>query len=331
MTSTPARERPLATMLVLACQQATTIEEAIHGALAQTHAPLEIVISDDASTDGTWAAIERAVAGYTGPHRLVLNRNPANLGIGAHIDRMVELSHGELLFIAAGDDISLPQRCERVVDAWLAAGGRPDLISTSLLDLDEHGRTHTTITPTDLSSYRNAADWLARPPHVIGAAQAWTRRVFDRFRPLPHGSVAEDQLMVFRAIVSGGAISLPEPLVQYRRGGISRRRRNLHARDVVERLLTNNRHALVELPQLLADAALADQLDAVEGALSLQFERELFVRNVFHARNFDTRWQAVVGAPNVGLALRLRLLVYAACPTLLAPFFALKRLFARDR
>lgn len=318
-------------MLVLAYQQAGTIEQAIRGALAQTHVPLEIVISDDASTDGTWAAIERAVAGYAGPHRLVLNRNPVNLGIGAHINKMVALSHGELLFVAAGDDISLPQRCARVVDAWLSADRRPDLISSNLLDLDEHGQTHATITPTDLSTYRNAADWLARPPHVIGAAQAWTRRVFDRFGPLPHGSVAEDWLMVFRAIVSGGAITLAEPLVQYRRGGISRRRRNLQARDVVARLLKNNRHALVELPQLLADAARAGQLVAVEDALSLQFEREVFVRDLFGATSLGQRWRAFIAAPGVPLVLRTRLIVYATCPALLAPFFALKRLTTRER
>ena len=318
-------------MLVLAYQQEATIEQAIRGALAQTYSPLEIVISDDASTDATWAAIERAVEGYSGPHRLVLNRNPANLGIGAHIDCMVALSRGELLFIAAGDDVSLPQRCERVVDAWLAAERRPDLISSNLLDLDQHGRTHATITPTDLSTYRNAADWLARPPHVIGAAQAWTRRVFDRFGPLPAGSVAEDWLMVFRAILAGGAITLAEPLVLYRRGGISRRRRNLHARDVIERLLKNNRHALVELPQLLADAERAGQLDAVEAALSLQLEREVFVRDVFAAGSFQARWQAAANARSVPAALRLRAFVYAACPALLAPFFALKRLAARGR
>ena len=323
-------ERPLASMLVLAYQQATTIEAAVRSGLAQTYTPLEIVISDDASTDGTWAAIERAVAGYAGPHRIVLNRNATNLGIGAHLNRMVGLSHGELLFVAAGDDVSLPQRCARVMDAWLAAGRRPDLVSSALVDLDEAGRTHDTITPTDLSTYRTAADWIARPPHVVGAAQAWTRRVFDRFGPMPAGTVAEDLLMVFRAIVSGGAITLAEPLVQYRRGGISRRRRNLHARDVVERLLKNNRHALVELPQLLADARRAGQLEAVEDALSLQFEREVCVRVVFGATPLAQRWRAVVAARRVPLALRARLLVYAGCPALLAPLFALKRVAKRD-
>lgn len=322
--------RPLVTMLLLAYQQQSTIEAAVRGALQQTYTPLEIVISDDASTDATWATIQQAVAGYAGPHRLVLNRNPANLGIGAHLNRMVGLSHGELLFVAAGDDVSLPQRCERVVDAWLAAGRRPDLVSSSLLDLDAEGRTHGSIVPTDLSTYRDAADWIARPPHLIGAAQAWTRRVYDRFGPLPAGTVAEDRLMAFRAIVAGGAITLAEPLVQYRRGGISRRRRHRHARDVVERLLKNSRHARVELPQLLADAQRAGQLAAVDAALHRELERETFVHDLFASRDLAARWRAVAAARRVPLGSRLRLLVYAACPGVLAPFFALKRWSSRE-
>lgn len=318
-------QAPAVSMLLMAYRQQATVEAAVQGALAQRYSPLEIVISDDASDDGTWAAIERAVAGYAGPHRLVLNRNPVNLGIGAHLDRLVALSQGELLFVAAGDDISLPERCSRVVDAWIAAGRRPDLIATALLDMDEAGGTHATLRPADLGRYRNAADWLADPPHVIGAAQAWTRRVFDFFGPLPPGTVAEDLLMVFRAILRGGAITLPEPLVRYRRGGISRRRRARSAREVVERLLKNNRHALVELPQLLADARRAGQLEAVEDGLSRQLEREVFVRDLFGARTAGDRWRAVAAARRVPPAWRLRLGVYASCPWLLAPFFALKR------
>lgn len=322
--------RPRVSLLLLAYQQEATVAAAVRGALAQTYSPLEIFLSDDASTDGTWAAIERATAGYDGPHHLVLNRNPVNLGIGAHIDRLVERSQGELIVIAAGDDISMPQRCARVVDAWLAADRRPDLIASHLVDLDGSGHTHAVISPTDLSTYRNATDWLAHPPHVVGAAQAWTRRLFDRFGPLPPGTVAEDLLMAFRAIVSGGAITLAEPLVQYRRGGISRRRRSLRASDVVDRLLKNNRHALVELPQLLADATLAGQLEAVEDSLSRQFEREAYVRDLFAAHSLGGRWQAFVAARRVPTAWRTRIFVYAAFPGLLAPWFALKRRLAAD-
>src|SRR3954454_22389417 len=108
-----AAGRPLVTFMLIAHNQEASIGEAIAGALAQTYQPLEIFISDDASSDGTHASMLAAVAGYDGPHRVVINRNDTNLGIGAHLSLIVERSQGELLFVAGGDDVSLPDRCEK--------------------------------------------------------------------------------------------------------------------------------------------------------------------------------------------------------------------------
>jgi glycosyltransferase involved in cell wall biosynthesis len=312
-------------MLVLTYNQQATVGAAIAAALGQTYTNLEIVISDDASTDDTYTAVQAAVAGYRGAHRLVVNRNPRNLGIGGNLNRLVGLSHGELLFVTAGDDVSEPQRCERVVQAWLASNRRLDLIASALVDMDEHGALHEVMTPSDLSTYRNAADWLARPPFVVGAAQAWTRRLYDRFGPLPDAAMGEDRLMVFRAILAGGASTLAEPLVRYRRGGISRRQRAFSAAEVRRALLKNNRGALAELPQLLADARAAGQLDAVHAALTAGLAREHFVRDIFAAPSVGARFALARHAHAVPLAVRLRLLTYAAVPWLFAPLFALKR------
>ena len=324
-----AEARPLASLLLIAFNQQQTIAEAIAGAVAQTWTPLEILISDDASTDDTFGAMQAAVAGYRGPHRIVLNRNPANLGIGAHLSQLVAMSRGELLFVAAGDDVSLPQRCERVVESWLASGRRLDLIASALVDTDAGGTDHATITPSDLGAYRNAADLVARPPHLVGAAQAWTRRVFNRFGPLPSGVVAEDLIMVFRAVVSGGGMTLAEPLVRYRRGGLSSRRRALSAAHVIERWRANSRHSLVELPLLLADAEKAGQLAAVEAALTAQLARETLVRDLFATDDRAQRARLLLRAREVPLAQRLRFAVYALWPALLAPLFAAKRLLWR--
>ena len=316
-------------MLLIAYNQQSTVAAAIAGALAQSYQPLEIVISDDASTDRTFEAMQRAVAGYRGPHRLVLNRNPVNLGIGAHLSRAVELSHGTMLFVAAGDDVSLPSRVERVMQAWADQGRRADLVATALLDLDEHGQSQGRIVPSDLATYRDAADWLARPPFVVGAAQAWTRRVFERFGPLPRGVVAEDLIMVFRAIGAGGAFTLAEPLVQYRRGGLSRRVRNRRADDVVCRLKTNSAHALVELPQLLADAATMGQLETIRPGLEARLARERFVHQVFDAPSRADKLRVIGRARDVSWTTRLRIGLYAICPIAFAPFFGLKRMLRR--
>lgn len=324
-------EAPLLSLILIAYRQQDTVAEALQGALAQTYTPLEIIASDDASPDETFAALQSAAAGYAGPHRLVLNRNARNLGIGAHISHLVSMARGELVVVAAGDDVSLPQRCARVAEAWLASGRRLDLIAAALEDMDAQGHVHAPIVPSDLASYRDAADWIARPPFVVGAAQAWTRRLFERFGPLPEGVVAEDLVMVFRAIVSGGAATLAEPLVRYRRGGLSRKRRALSAQQVVERWLANSRHSLVELPLLLADARSAGQLPAVEPVLSAQLARETFVRDLFSARGAAARLRIIVRAREVRWAQRLRCAVYALCPALLAPLFLAKRLVSTAR
>jgi glycosyltransferase involved in cell wall biosynthesis len=317
--------RPLVSMLLIAYRQAATIEAAIAGALAQTYRPLEIIVSDDASDDDTWQRVERAVAAYRGPHRLRSNRNPHNLGVGAHLSHLAQMAEGDLLFVAAGDDVSMPERCERVVQAWLADGRKVDLIASALIDVDDAGGAHGLIVPADLQSYRSLDDWVARPPFVVGAAQAWTRRLFESFAALPAGTVAEDLVMVFRAIGSGGAMTLREPLVRYRRGGISRRVRNWHAADVVERLLKNNRHALVETEQMLRDAEAMRANRNVKAMLEMTLARERFIAALFAADRLSARWHAVRAARVVPVAERLRLFVYAAAPWLLAPFFALKR------
>ena len=328
--SAPGGGLPLASMLLIGYRQATTIDEAIQGALAQTYTPLEILVSDDASDDDTWARMQAAVAGYRGPHRVILNRNPVNLGIGAHLSALVALSRGELLFVTAGDDVSLPQRCERTVQAWLARDRRPDLIACPLVDIDAQGRSQGELRPSDLARWRSAADWAVQRPYVIGAGQAWTRRLFDRFGPLPAGTVAEDLIMVFRAIVCGGAMTLDEPLVRYRRGGISRRRRAMSADDVTQRLLKNARHAVVELPQLMADAQRVGSLEAVEPLLASQLARERHVLAQLSPGAASDKLRRAFADTAVPAGLRLRLAVYGLWPGLMAPAFWLKRRLARD-
>lgn len=324
-------EAPLLSLILIAYRQADTVAEALQGALAQTYSPLEIIASDDCSPDATFDALQAAAAGYAGPHRLVLNRNARNLGIGAHISHLVSMSRGELIVVAAGDDVSLPQRCARVAAAWLASGKRLDLIASALEDMDADGSLHAPIVPSDLASYRDAADWIARPPFVVGAAQAWTRRLFDRFGPLPEGVVAEDLVMVFRAIVSGGAATLAEPLVRYRRGGLSRKRSALSAQQVVDRWLANSRHSLVELPLLLADASRAGQLPAVDARLRAQLARETFIRDLFAAHGAAARLRVVASAHAVPWSQRARCALYALCPALLAPLFFAKRIASAVR
>jgi len=206
------------TLLVLAYQQAPYIGDAVRSALAQACEPIEIILSDDASGDDTFAQMQALAAGYQGPHRIVLNRNEQNLGIGQHYNRLIELAQGELLVTQAGDDISLPHRVARIAQTWDAEQQKPDLIASHLLDLDSQGHTHAEICVDSLQNWKTVAEWAARRPYVVGAAHAFSRRLHRRFGPYLPKLTYEDQVNALRAIASGGARTINEPLLLYRHG-----------------------------------------------------------------------------------------------------------------
>lgn len=322
---------PRVTLLLICYNQQESIGAALAGALAQDYPNLEIVISDDASPDATFARIEAALDGYAGPHRIKLLRNPQNLGIGGNIDQAVRHSSGELIFIGAGDDVSLPERVSTVVRFWQEHDCKPDLIAAYLNDIDSAGNFHGVLRITDLAAYRSLDDWSRSPPHVIGAAQAWTRRLFDRFGGLPKGVVGEDMVMAFRAIATGGAVTLPVPLVNYRRGGLTSKRRSLSTADVIRGLKRKLNSTQIELRCLLADARSLGASASTLAFLEQKLDKEIFVERMFAARTAWEKLEICTEHRGQPLAFRIRILTYAAAPWLLAPFFYLKRRRYRNR
>src|SRR5574337_237921 len=97
---------PRISVLLLACNQQATARAAAESVLAQQCEPLEIVLSDDASSDDTFGVLQAAARAYAGPHQVRVRRSEANLGIGGHYNALVAETRGELLVTAAGDDVS---------------------------------------------------------------------------------------------------------------------------------------------------------------------------------------------------------------------------------
>lgn len=316
---------PKVTMLLISYNQEGKIGEAIEGALAQDYPNLEIVISDDASTDNTFSVIESCTYGYQGMHQLHIHCNPKNLGIGGNISEAVRRSSGELIFITAGDDISLPQRVSTVVKFWLENEKKPDLIACYLHDMDDQGQTHGVIKVTDLEEYRSLDDWTRHPPHVIGAAQAWTRRLFDQFDGIPVGVVGEDMVMAFRAIAMGRAKTLPLPLVKYRCGGLTRQSKPLSVNEVIRRLTRKAISSRIELLHMRDIARKSGASSVVINELEKRYQKECFIEEIFKAKYFAEKIDCVWHAKGVKADFRARMFLYAALPWVISPVFVIKR------
>ncbi|MCD9526026.1 glycosyltransferase [Photobacterium carnosum] len=217
------KELPLVTLVVIAYNQEKYIREAIEGAFAQTYSPLEIILSDDNSPDSTFAIMEEMASNYTGPHKIIVNRNNPNRGIGGHINRMMELSSGELIFISAGDDISLSNRVEKITEIWMEDKSRKLIFSNSEL-IDENSKHVENYFYNGDLTEQSLYDIIKNNSCCSGATAVIDRDIFNEFGYLNSDICFEDRAWATRAKLIGKIYHTKDILIKYRCvGGISRK------------------------------------------------------------------------------------------------------------
>ena len=205
-------EGPLVSFCVKCYNQERYIGEALEGAFAQTYRPLEIVISDDASTDLSWEIIQAAVEGYRrrpDAVQVVLNRNASNLGNLGNWLSICSLAKGDLLIKADGDDVSLPERAARIVEAWRADGSKATVVSHAGMLVGPGGQ-------------RMGPMWKVSASAPAGAVMAFHRCVHEVFGGAEDLRMVDDELFALRARMLGSELVIPNRLVRYRLGtGVS--------------------------------------------------------------------------------------------------------------
>jgi glycosyltransferase involved in cell wall biosynthesis len=243
-----------ASVVLLTYNQEAFVKEALQSLLDQDYDDLEIVVSDDASKDKTWDVVLEVCRNYVGPKQVVLNRNTSNLGVVGNYFRAFNLSCGEVVFTAAGDDVSLPQRVSTCVNLWLKNQRKPDLIAADAYDMCLSGEILGTKVSDHLNDW-NLTKWTEQRPYMFGASHMMTRRLLALRGLSPELSV-EDQCLVIRALMMGGAIHCPLALVQHRRGGISQTKRVWTYALKLEQLRKSSQQALIEIENILQDAGI---------------------------------------------------------------------------
>lgn len=217
--------KPLLTFALVACNQERFIGEAVRGALSQTYSPLQIVLSDDASSDGTFEVMRGMSAAYRGPNKIVLNRNVTNEGLANHVNRIARMAKGELVVAAAGDDISLPERTTVLFEAWNSTGRNAHCLHSRVTHIGESGKPiappawEPVAAPTHCIQTEEIT--LARyietqQPEVFGCACAWSPTLFKVFGELPEDVIHEDNAIVLRSLMLGPLVFVDTPLVEYR-------------------------------------------------------------------------------------------------------------------
>jgi glycosyltransferase involved in cell wall biosynthesis len=105
--------QPLVSIALVTYQNAPFLAESIEAILSQTYQYLEIVISDDGSTDGSQLIIEKYAAIDSRIKKLI---SPVNRGISHNINQAFDNCSGEYICVIAGDDKMYPNKIEKQVE-----------------------------------------------------------------------------------------------------------------------------------------------------------------------------------------------------------------------
>jgi glycosyltransferase involved in cell wall biosynthesis len=206
--------RPLVSIGVPVYNAERHLAEALDSLLAQDYEPLEIVISDNASTDGT-EAICRDYAGRD--RRVAYHRAPENQGAVWNFNQVFALSHGHYFMWAAHDDCRAPRYVGSCVTALEQ---RPDAVMccTEVAFIDDQGRPvlpwTTMVRPVGASTRARVSAigrsrfWL----DVYGLIRADALRRSTLARPV-WGFDVSIQLQL---CLAGPVLFVPEPLFLYR-------------------------------------------------------------------------------------------------------------------
>lgn len=217
MKASEPNDRALVTFVVVAYNQEEFIRESVESALSQTYQPLEIVLSDDCSTDRTFEVMQELASSYSGPHSVRLVRNSANLGVLHHAIARGREARGEIVIGQAGDDISEPDRTAAVVDAFMA-NPRAGCTFSQVIWIDEsgdeiEGRQQPRVSRPRLVTRADGGD----PVSIIGCSAAYRKWVFDVPIDTENKGYAEDMVFSFFLDLAGStAVPIESALLRYR-------------------------------------------------------------------------------------------------------------------
>jgi glycosyltransferase involved in cell wall biosynthesis len=107
---------PLVSILVITYNQADIVAETIESCLGQTYLNIEIVVSDDGSSDATPEILRELCRSHPGKIRLVLSSE--NRGITRNCNAGLAACTGEYVALMGGDDLLLPSKIASQVAAF---------------------------------------------------------------------------------------------------------------------------------------------------------------------------------------------------------------------
>ena len=215
--------QPAVTFGLVAYNQEKYVRAAIAGAFAQSCPAMEIILSDDCSSDDTFAIMQEMADGYRGPHVVRVRREARNVGLVQHLINLARVAEGDLLVIAAGDDISYPERAATLHAAWSIS--KAAALVSSWDEIDSEGavtRRDVSYPPAEVTQIIYREEQQAhridgKIETVFGCCAAYRRSFWAELPDPPVALMVEDGIASALIILRGDIIQrVPHSLMAYR-------------------------------------------------------------------------------------------------------------------
>jgi glycosyltransferase involved in cell wall biosynthesis len=185
--------------------------------LNQDYPNLQIIISDDCSTDKTYEIAEKLVNEYKGSHQVILRRNSINLGVIKHVEILLSLSKGNWIFQAAGDDVSYLARVSDTMNYIDKLPVNIKGVFTNLYIIDEDNNKRKLYFDSVPNCAKNIKEYKSGLNcWAIGASLCFHRIVYDKYGDFVKNVIGEDGCLAFRVLLEGGMEYFDCPTVYYR-------------------------------------------------------------------------------------------------------------------
>lgn len=262
--------RPLVTIGVPVYNGERYLEQALETLLAQSYGNLEIIISDNASTDRTGEICQRYAARDS---RIRHHRNDENLGHTVNMNQIVHMAHGEYYRQHHHDDLLEPGCIKACVQA-LEVASEAVLAHTHTKTIDETGTVIFGNEPVDyvlddprphVRFEKYMRQIFPHPPKhaLLNISFALIRRELLASTNLEGAYPHADRMMYGGLSLYGRFAIVPEPLF-LRRDHSDRATRKMSDEKVLAQWqATSNRDRLLFMPRT---EALVDILKWVLGA-----------------------------------------------------------------
>jgi glycosyltransferase involved in cell wall biosynthesis len=185
------------------------VEAQLRSILEELQPQDEVVVVDDASTDGTVARVEAL-----GDARVRLLRQARNQGVRASFDRALRACRHSLIFLSDQDDLWLPDK-RNALTAELGAGAMLALSDARVIDAE--GRVVEASFMARRGGFKGSVLATLVKNRYLGCTMALRRELLDDVLPIPPTVPMHDMWIGLMASLRGRVAYVDRPLIHYRR------------------------------------------------------------------------------------------------------------------